>query len=60
MAELIIQTTNIKNNIKFLSTYFAKHNIHWSLITKVFSGDKEFLKHVLTNDVIEQIDSVGD
>ncbi len=60
MAELIIQTEKIKNNIKFLSDYFNKHNIHWSLITKVFSGDKEFLKNVLTSDVIEKIDSVGD
>jgi len=60
MAELIIQTEKIKNNIKFLSTYFSKYNIQWSLITKVFSGDREFLKHVLTNDVIEKIDSVGD
>ncbi|MBP9185927.1 MAG: alanine racemase [Bacteroidia bacterium] len=60
MAELIIQTEKIKSNIKFLSNYFNKHNIHWSLITKVFSGDKEFLKHILTDDVIEKIDSVGD
>ena len=60
MAELIIQTEKIKNNIKFLSKFFDKHNIHWSLITKVFSGDKEFLKNVLTDDVIEKIDSVGD
>lgn len=60
MAELIIQTEKIKGNIKFLSKYFLKHNIEWSLITKVFSGDKEFLKHVLTADVIAQINSVGD
>jgi len=45
MAELIIQTEKIKENIKTLSSFFAKHDIHWSLITKVFSGDKEFLKN---------------
>lgn len=60
MAELIIQTKKIKDNIKWLSRYFSKHDIHWSLITKVFSGDQEFLKHVLTDDVIEKIDSIGD
>lgn len=60
MAELIIQTEKIKNNIKYLSNYFEQHHIRWSLITKVFSGDKEFLKHILTDDVIEKIDSVGD
>ena len=60
MAELIIQTEKIKDNIKTLSSYFNKHDIHWSLITKVFSGDQEFLKNLLTDDVIEKIDAVGD
>tara|TARA_B100000780_G_C21097967_1_gene442907 strand:+ start:680 stop:1777 length:1098 start_codon:yes stop_codon:yes gene_type:complete len=60
MAELLISTTKIKNNIKYLSKYFQAHNIHWSLVTKVFSGDKEFLKHVLTDEVIKKIDSIGD
>lgn len=60
MAELIIQSQKIKDNIKFLSEFFDKHNMHWSLITKVFSGDMEFLKNVLTDDAIENIYSVGD
>lgn len=60
MAELIIQTEKIKHNIKFLSEYFDKRDIEWSLITKVFSGDKAFLKHVLTDEIIEKINSVGD
>jgi predicted amino acid racemase len=60
MAELLIHTDKIKYNIKYLSDFFKKHDIHWSLITKVFSGDKEFLSHVLTADVIKNINSVGD
>lgn len=60
MAELIIHTDQIKNNIKSLSDFFKKNNIHWSLITKVFSGDKDFLEHILTPDVIEGLHSVGD
>jgi ornithine racemase len=60
MAELIIHTQKIQNNIKYLSAYFHLHNIKWSLVTKVFSGDKAFLKQVLTDDVIQNIDSVGD
>lgn len=60
MAELIIRTNKIKENIKSLSEYFESKNIKWSLITKVFSGDTEFLKNVLTDDVIENINSVGD
>lgn len=60
MAELIIYETNIKANILKLSDYFKRHNKKWSLITKVFSGDQTFLKHILTDDIIENISSVGD
>ncbi len=60
MAELIINSENIQNNIKKLSTFFKKNEQIWSLITKVFSGDKEFLKNILSNDVLQGIDSVGD
>lgn len=60
MAELIIRTKKIQNNIQYLSRYFAEKNIRWSLITKVFSGDKTFLKNVLTPETIRLIDSVGD
>ena len=60
MAELIIHTKKIQDNIKYLSAYFDSHNIAWSLITKVFSGDTEFLSHVLTDEIIEKIDSIGD
>lgn len=60
MAELIIRTKKIQQNIKDLSQYFHSKNIYWSLVTKVFSGDKGFLKKVLTRDVIENISSVGD
>ncbi|WP_369049496.1 alanine racemase [Tenacibaculum sp. UWU-22] len=60
MAELIIHSEKIKENIKYLSNYFETHNVKWSLITKVFSGDKTFLKTILTKDVIEKINSVGD
>ena len=60
MAELVIKTAKIRHNIKQLSEFFARNNIEWSLVTKVFSGDKEFLRNVLTDDVIEKINSVGD
>lgn len=60
MAELIIHSERIKQNIKDLSHFFKSNNIEWSLVTKVFSGDKTFLKTILTKDVIENINSVGD
>lgn len=60
MAELIIQKKRIKKNIKFLSQYFKEREIAWSLITKVFSGDKEFLRNIFTDEVVDCINSVGD
>lgn len=60
MAYLEINITEIKNNIKKISTYLNKHQIHWSLITKVFSGDKDFMSKVLTPDVVKDLHSVGD
>ncbi len=60
MAELIIYAERIKSNIKTLSSFFEKNNIEWSLVTKVFSGDKTFLKAILTPDVTKKINSVGD
>lgn len=60
MAELIIETEKIRENIRTLSDYFQQKGIDWSLITKVFSGDKEFLKQILTDEVISKINSVGD
>ncbi|WP_400080186.1 alanine racemase [Winogradskyella sp. R77965] len=60
MAELIIHTEKIKQNIKYLSSYFDRHNKEWCLITKLFSGDKTFFETILTQDVIESIDSIGD
>lgn len=60
MAELIIYSERIKKNIKELSSFFKGNNIEWSLVTKVFSGDKTFLKSILTEDVIQNINSIGD
>ena len=60
MAELVIQSKKIKNNILQLSDFFRQHKIQWSLITKVFSGDQEFLRNILTPEIIDRIDSIGD
>lgn len=60
MAELIIETEKIKENIRTLSDYFEEKGIDWSLITKVFSGDHDFLENILTEEVIDKINSVGD
>lgn len=60
MAYLEINVNEIRNNIKKLNGYLKKENISWSLITKVFSGDKEFMSKVLTPEIIKDLHSVGD
>jgi len=60
MAELIIHSEKIKENIQYLSRYFKTQNIEWSLVTKIFSGDKMFIANVLTKDVVGCVTSVGD
>lgn len=60
MAELIINADKIRENITTLSSYFESKHVVWSLITKVFSGDKDFLKAILTDEVIDKVYSVGD
>lgn len=60
MAELQINITEVRKNIKKLSAYLKAHNKRWSLITKVFSGDEEIMKKILTVDIIRDIQSVGD
>ncbi|PLW98940.1 MAG: amino-acid racemase [Marinilabiliales bacterium] len=60
MAELQINITEIRNNIKKISKFLQKYDIKWSLITKVFSGDKEIMKHILTPDIVKDLHSVGD
>ena len=56
MAEFIIYTKEIKNNIKKHSSYLEKNIIEWSLIKKVFSGEIEFL----TQNLADNVNSVGD
>jgi len=60
MAKLEINITEIRNNIAKISHYLKKNNIEWSLITKVFSGDQDFMDKILTDDIIKDIHSVGD
>mgnify|MGYP006279350957 CR=1 FL=1 len=60
MAELVIKTENIINNITKLDSYFRNRNIQWSLVSKVLSGDIKFLEKILTPDVVACLHSVGD
>jgi len=60
MAELVVKTENIIRNIIKLDTFLKKHDIQWSLVSKVLSGDLSFLKTILTEDVVSRLHSIGD
>jgi len=60
MADLVVKTNNIIKNIQKLDDYLKKQNKHWSLVSKVLSGDITFLERILTDDVISRLHSVGD
>lgn len=60
MAHLTIKVNEIKNNIRKITDYLDKYNVKWSLVTKVFSGDKEFLRRILVPEIVEGLHSVGD
>jgi len=60
MAELVVKTDNIIRNIEKLDDVLKKHDIQWSLVSKVLSGDISFLKKILRDDIVERLHSVGD
>lgn len=60
MAELVVHVGKIKENIRKISSFLSQHGKEWSLITKVFSGDQGFIKHILSEDLGHCFQSVGD
>lgn len=60
MAELVIKLDKIIGNVEKLNRIIEKHNIKWTLVVKVLSGHKEFLKKLLFNPAVKKLHSVGD
>lgn len=60
MAELVVKTENIIHNIQKLDIFLKEHDIQWSLVSKVLSGDINFLRKILTDDIVSRLHSVGD
>ncbi|HPF94255.1 MAG TPA: hypothetical protein PLV65_09960, partial [Tenuifilaceae bacterium] len=60
MAELVIKSDKIISNVEKLNKILERHNVEWSLVVKVLSGHKEFLKKLLFNPVVKKLHSVGD
>jgi predicted amino acid racemase len=60
MAELVIKSTKILQNVEKLNHLFEKHCVQWTLVVKILSGHKEFLRQLLFNPIVKKIHSVGD
>lgn len=60
MATLHIYTDRIIQNVNRIDSFLEKHNTGWTLITKVLSGHKEFLRQLLSQSAVNRIHSIGD
>lgn len=60
MATLTINVDRILGNIRKLNDYLDKHDITWSLVTKMLSGNKAVLKKLLSDPCIKRLHTVGD
>lgn len=60
MAELVVKSDDIIENVEKLNKYLDKHNVTWSLVVKVLSGHQEFLEKLLFHPVVKGLHSVGD
>lgn len=57
MAFITLDATKLKQNYLFLEKLFKKHNIYWSVVTKMLCGNKDFLKEVLDLGIQQVCDS---
>lgn len=60
MAELIVNTGKIVKNIEKIDNFLSRHDIQWSIIVKVLSGNRRILKEILFHPSIKKSHSVGD
>lgn len=60
MAELVIKSDSIIQNVEKLSHFLNNNQMEWTLVVKVLSGHKEFLEKLLFNPVVKSLHSVGD
>ena len=57
MAYVTFDVEKLKLNFEFLNNLFAEHNIKWSVVTKVLSGNKMLLTELLQLDINQVCDS---
>ena len=60
MAILKVDTEKIIDNIKKLDKFLNKHDIKWTLTTKITNGHKKVLEKIISNDAVKSLHSIGD
>jgi predicted amino acid racemase len=57
MAYITLDTKRLKSNFQFLNELFKKHDIQWTIVSKLLSGNKSYLEEVLKLGVDHICDS---
>jgi ornithine racemase len=57
MAYLNLNRTKLKENYSFLKILFEQHDIEWGVVSKMFCGNREYLKELIDLGVKEIHDS---
>lgn len=57
MAFVTLDARKLKSNFDYLSTLFKKNGIELSIVSKILSGDKVFLRELLKFDIKQVCDS---
>ena len=57
MAFITLDTKKLKSNFDYLNTLFRKNGIEWSVVSKMLSGNKQFLTELLKFDIQQVCDS---
>lgn len=57
MAFITLDVKKLQSNFDFLDSHFRNRNIEWSVVSKVLSGNKEYLTELLKFDIKQICDS---
>ena len=57
MAYVTFDVDKLELNFNYLNNLFAEHNIQWSVVTKVLSGNRKLLTELLKLDINQVCDS---
>ncbi len=47
MAYITLDAKKLRENFEYLDAIFRKNDIKWSIVTKVLSGNRDYLREVL-------------